>query len=132
MTDFDKDSTVKINIVKPKNKGGRPNKNNTYKAEQKAVLDKLLNILGITETNKVFYIQDIEPDKNKIDQIIALESDVKKYYVCGKWTYFNKTVPLPWLSLAKSIIKHTGMNFKANSIRDGFGKTLKNGLLISN
>jgi hypothetical protein len=92
------------------NKRGYLAKNIAYAKEQKELADKVLDILGISETNKVFYIGDI--DEEKVKQIIALEGDVRRYFKCGTWTYFAKTVPIPWLSLAKSVLKATGVNFK--------------------
>lgn len=93
------------NISEIKNKGGRPVKDIIYDAEKKEVLNALLNILEITKENNVFYISDIEKDNSKINKILELELDVKKYFRCGSWSYFTKPSTCKWLSLVKAIVK---------------------------
>lgn len=92
-----------------KDKGGRIPKEIKYVKERQELLNKLLKILGISETNKVFYVDDLDKDDAKQKQILDLVEDVKQYFTYGKWVYFTKdNVPEPCLSLAKSILKDMG------------------------
>jgi hypothetical protein len=112
-----RDEVVNIptNIAK---KYGRPDKDNIYVRQQHEILDKLLKILGITATNKIFYCEDLDDNKKK--QILDLSNDVKKYFKAGKWPVFNKEISEKntYLSLTKSILKAMGKDIKYFSHRD--------------
>ena len=98
-----------------KNKGGRPSKKIKYASEQKEILNRLFIILGIIDRNKVFYLDDIEAEAKKQQDILNLIPDVKKYFNCGTWTCFtNKEMPNQYISLVKYILKD--MNIKTASI----------------
>lgn len=114
-------------------KYGRPNKNNIYKNEQKEILDRVLNLLGLNENNNIFYIQDIEADKSKVEQIIALVNDVKKYFPSSGWCYFvKKNLPHPWFSLVRSILKVSGYKLTSASLKNNHTRlVIKTGLLVS-
>lgn len=106
-----------------KNKGGRPSKDSQYIEERKQVLNKILNIIGITEDNTVFYFDDIEKNPDKIKQILDLESDVRKYFNCSGWTYFTQKPKKPYISLMKSVFKT--MNVKMTRTYQINGETKK-------
>lgn len=113
-------------------KGKRPTKNITYATEQKEISKKILSILGIDNNNKIFYINDINEDPEKVNQIISLENDIKKYFKCGTWTYFAKQIPMPWLSLTRSVLKYTGYDVKSVSVRlNETIKVIKKGFLVN-
>lgn len=69
---------------------GRPNKTTNYVNERQEILERLYEIVGVTDTNKFIYLYDLEHNKNKQELILGLESDVKKYFKCGRWSYFTK------------------------------------------
>jgi hypothetical protein len=118
---------------KVNNKAGRPKKTNKYIIERKKILDDILLLLGITEKNKFFYIEDIDIDKDKKDKIIALADEVKRYFRCSNWSYFVKTVPYPWLSISKSILKDMKVVIRTTSIRDNKKRiVLKRGYIVDN
>lgn len=98
-------------------------RNKNYLLEQKMVLNKILNIIGITETNKVFYFDDIHNNVEKTKQIMDLEPEIKKYFRASGWSVYAKTVSQPVISLIKSIIKAT--NTKATSVSLKNAKTKK-------
>lgn len=113
------------------NKGGRPPKSIKYDKERKQVLKKIFDILGITEKNMVFFCENLENDK---DKFYELEEDIKKYFICCNWNYFNgkKNTQKPHLSLIKSVLKDMGyviigVRLKTNKE----GKTIKSGYVIN-
>jgi hypothetical protein len=107
MTDIDVDINEKTQDI-PVTKRPRRQKKELYENERQEILKKLLKILDINENNKVFITDDIDKNQAKIDQILALRDDVKKFFNAGRWTFFCKKVPKPWLSLTKSILKACG------------------------
>ena len=82
-----------------------------YASERKDVLNKMLTILGITDTNKIFYIQEIDADKSKIESILNLESDIKKFFAYSTWSIAVKKVKKPWFSMVKSILRDSNVGF---------------------
>jgi len=89
----------------------RISKKDKYPNERQDVLTRLYNILGITETNKIFMFVDLEKSPEKQNQIIALVPDIKQYFAYGEWSYFAKsgTQSRPYISLARSVIKDMGV-----------------------
>jgi|688.fasta_scaffold71341_2 hypothetical protein len=100
-----KDSNNKSDKVK--NLGGRLKKADKYKTERLEILNKLNNILGITEDNNKFLLCDIDNNEDKQKEIIGLVSDIEKYFSCSSWTYFSKGImgDRKYLSLIRSIYK---------------------------
>jgi len=91
------------NIVKKK-KRIRHTKAELFKEERTEILNKLNNILGITDNNKTFYIYDI--DENKEKNIDKLFDDVKKYFKGKSSAVFAKdSIERKWLCIAKIIYK---------------------------
>lgn len=111
--------------IPEKSLGGRIPKEVKYVKERKEVLDKLLKILGISETNKVFYVDDLEKDEIRQKQILDLVDDVKICFTCSGWPYFSKkNIQKQYLSLAKSILKNQNIKFNLRSVKDA--KTQRN------
>ncbi len=87
-----------------------------YTTEREELLKKMLEILGITEDNKMFSLQKLDEDEERQKQILALVQDIKKYFVSSKWTYFshkNIEIKRNYLSLIKAVFK--SMNVKIYS-----------------
>lgn len=97
MTENDNKSIVKRSYTKKEK----------YEKEQMEIVERLNEILGLSETNK-FILEDLKMDKEKQGKIIGLEEDVKKYFACRGWACFNKEVDNKWLSLLRSIYKSSG------------------------
>ena len=90
-----------------------PKNVDNYENERKEILQKILNILEITSTNKMVSLKKLDENLEKQQQIINLVPDIKKYFICSKWNYFrNKTRDFKrkYLSLIKTIMKE--MNIK--------------------
>ena len=89
---------------------------NKYINERKELLQKIFNILVVTENNKMVSLKKLDEDKNKQQNIMELENDIKKYFICSRWAYFsNKTRKFKrdYLSLIKAIMKDLGIKMDA-------------------
>ncbi|ARF08029.1 hypothetical protein Catovirus_1_79 [Catovirus CTV1] len=107
------------NSTKNEKNLGRPNKNEKYKNERKEVLDKLLKILDINENNKIFYVEDLENNAVKKEQIQNLIGDIKQYFSCSMWVYFaKKEVSWPLTSISRSILKSMNVKVTTVALRD--------------
>jgi hypothetical protein len=86
-----------------------PKKVEQYNNERKQLLDKLFNILEINENNNMFSLYKLDNDIDKQNKILELESEIKKYFICGNWTCFTKNnVKRTWLSYIKYTMKDMG------------------------
>ena len=60
--------------------------------------------------NNKFLLYELDNDENKQKEILALEPEIKKYFICGKWSCFkNDNIKNKSLSIVKSLIKEQGM-----------------------
>lgn len=91
------------------NKRGHLPKKDVFIDERKQLLQKLNDILGITDTNNAFYLYHLDNDFEKQQKIYELEKEVKEYFRCCEWTYFTKNTKKKYLSLIRSI--YHDMNF---------------------
>ena len=61
---------------------------NKYTIKRNDILQKLLNILEISDTNKTFFLKNLDENETKQKLIIEFGSDIKKYFLCSRLTYF--------------------------------------------
>lgn len=113
-------------------KGGRPRKDVIYAKERKDILDKILNILSISKTGDIFYIDDLDGDIEKQNQILELEDDIKKCFSCSNWKCFMEDAVLKkYISMVKYIFKQTNIEMTAVSLVDTQKrKVLRHGFII--
>ena len=79
-----------------------------FTKERQELLQKMLNILGITEENKMFSLKKLDEDPEKQKQILDLVEDIKKYFICSKWTFFDhkeREIKRNYLSLIKAVFR---------------------------
>lgn len=110
-------------IVKKPKKQGNP-KNKIYEKEQKEVLEKLYKITGVTNTNKLIAFYDVESDQKKIDSLLALKDDIKKYFKASSSDY--KEVKKEHISVIKNVLNQMKISFvttKKNLHRNGVSHT---------
>ncbi len=111
------DKEKKTDTNKEKNMGGRTPKNEKYAEERKQVLNKILKILELTEKNDTFYVNDLESNDKKIEQIKNLVNDIKQYFPYSMWAYFSKpNLPYPYTSLVRSILRDMKIEFASVSV----------------
>jgi hypothetical protein len=84
-----------------------PKKVSQYDNERKEILNKLFNILNINEQNDMFSLHKIDNDVKIQQEILDLESDIRKYFVCYEWSCIKKKdiIKRRWLSFIKYILK---------------------------
>jgi len=123
-----------------------------YKFYCKNILEKLINILGITEEKNNFSLYEMDLDQEKINNIIGLEEEVKQYFATSRMSYFNNKKEnnesnRPYLNLTRNIlnamkvkyynkvttitingIKHNTIKYYINidSLNEQLGKTKTN------
>jgi hypothetical protein len=85
------------------------------------ILNKILDILGKKEDDSeiTFFLSKMDLDEEAQKKIYELEPEIKKYYVCGKWTCFAKDDSImkrKWLSMIKYICKEHGKDMTSGRI----------------
>jgi hypothetical protein len=110
-------------------------KEQKYVEERKGVIIKLNEILGISEENNKFILEEMIKDKERQEKIIDLEVEVKKYFTYHRWVYFNKrnSIENKWKSLMKSIYKAGGYDliYKNKTVNnDGVKKMIRECYII--
>jgi hypothetical protein len=104
------------NIISNENKkiSGRPKKNDIYIRERNDIIAKLNDILEINNDKNYFILYDLNNNIYKQQQILALKDDIKKYFICSKWAFFNSSthdkIKKDYLSLIRSVYKY--MNYQ--------------------
>ena len=110
-------SSETINQIKPINKNLK-NKKKIFKREREIILEKMYNILGISETNKIFYCYEIEKEKKDI-KIIELYEEIKQYFCTGTWRSLKGNDPDEKNSRYKSIIRSVLRDMEITYTRSG-------------
>jgi len=90
-----------------------------YTNERKDILQKIFNILEISDNNKTFSLKKLDEDENKQNSIIELENNIKKYFLCSRWTYFsnkNREFKRSYLSLIKAIMKDLDVKMTSSTL----------------
>lgn len=91
-------------------------KTELYPIEREEILNKIFEILNINKNNNTFSLGDLDSDEKIQNQILELENDIKKYFICGSWFCFaSLNVKRKVLSIIKNIMKV--MNYKMISKR---------------
>ena len=95
--------------------------------ERQDIIDKLSVILGFNDNNNMFSLHKLDNDIVKQNDIIALESDIKKYFICSNWTCFkNKNnIKRKWLSLIKYIFKNMNYNVSSSQLISNSNNIMK-------
>ena len=93
-----------------------PKKVEQYDAERKQVLDRMFEILGISESNKTICLNDIDKDEAKLKAIEELDVDIKKYFLTGGWgCYTRKNMKRKYYSVLKYLLKEFNIKHKQES-----------------
>lgn len=94
------------------NKAGRPTKKNKYDVERQTIIEKLDEIIGISDSNRSFYFYDLDNNIEKQNQIFALQDEIKRFFKAGNWNIFTKDLKTrKYLSLLKSVYRDMGYTF---------------------
>ena len=102
------------NIIIQPTKQFTKNKHKIFVNERIELLNKIYNILGINNDNKIFYSHIIDSDSSIKNQINNLENDINKYFRTSSWPVFrSKTiVERRELSIIKCLLKDMDVDCK--------------------
>ena len=90
-------------------------KTDLYTKEREIILYEIFKILNINEENNTFYLKDLDDDEDKQNQILELESDIRKYFACSHWACFNNhNIKRKVLSIIKNVGKIMNYNIMSN------------------
>lgn len=94
-------------------------KNIRYTNERQAILTKILTLIGINETNKMFYSHLIDESEDIKSQVLDMVNEIKKYFKTSTWSALkpNATVERAYLSIIKSVMREMGVNFTSASLK---------------
>ena len=92
-----------------------PKKVEQYDTERKQVLDRMFEILGITQNNKEICLNDIDNDQDKINKINSLDTDIKKYFLTSMWSAYRKPLKRKYYSVLRNMLKVCNINFSERS-----------------
>ena len=90
-----------------------------YDAERLALLDEIYRILEITDTNRSFSLKKLDEDIDKQGKILELIPEMKKYFLCSKWTYFsnkNRGFKRGYLCLIKGMMRDMNVELTSSTL----------------
>ena len=108
-----------------------PKKVDQYDNERKELLNKLLVILNINDNNNMFSLHKIDEDATIQQNILGLEPEIKKYFVCSEWSCFKRKdkINRRWLSFIKYILKDMNIKLEKSIIIGKAGQYENSGTL---
>jgi len=86
-------------------------KNIRYANERKDLTKKLLQLLGITSSNKIFDSYTLDHNLELQKSIINLVPLIEKYFSVAKWSYHKGKKNKLYLSISKSLLKEMNIHF---------------------
>ncbi len=90
-----------------------------YTNERNELLQKIINILGISKENNMISLKKMDENIELQNKILELIPDIKKYFLCSRWSYFSNQhtdFKRSYLSLIKSVLKSMDINIKSKII----------------
>jgi len=91
----------------------RKTKQTKYILERKQIIERVFNILEISSDKKYFYVNELDENINKQNEILNLKGEIHTYFLTGNWKCFKTGIDIdrPYLSLIKHIFRHENINF---------------------
>jgi hypothetical protein len=95
-------------------------KSELYVKERKQILDKMLEILEITDTNKMFYLCDLDENPDKQKAILDLKTEIPKFFSCSTWACYKNNENAPkikreYIALVRSVLKDMDIKYQAST-----------------
>lgn len=90
-----------------------------YTNERNELLQKMFKILEVSKEHNTISLKKLDEDTDMQQKIIDLIPDIKKYFVCSRWTLFsnkNREIKRIYLSLIKSVMKDMNIDFESKRI----------------
>jgi hypothetical protein len=106
-------------------------KSELYENEQKEILKKILNLIGINRLNNRKTREELEGDEIK-ESMREMREDIIKYYTTSRWKTFYRDDNQE-LNMIKNILKEHGIEiYKLEKKRSNDGKIERSRLYIFN
>lgn len=106
-------------------------KSELYEFEQKEILKKILNVIGVNRENNRKSRDELECDEIK-DHMREMRDDIIKYYTTSRWKTFYREDNQE-LNMIKNIMKEHGIEiYKLEKKRSNDGKVERRRLYIFN
>jgi hypothetical protein len=86
------DENNPLTLKETKKKRNKFTKEQTYKEQREKIIVDLEKLMGLTDTNRGVLLYDLENNENVKKYLTEIIPNVKKYYKCGNWGFFSKTV----------------------------------------
>ncbi len=90
-----------------------------YTNERNELLQKMFNILELSKGHNIISLNKLDEDTDMQQKILDLIPDIKKYFLCSRWSYFSNQHTVfkrSYLSLIKSVLKSMDINIKSKII----------------
>lgn len=99
------------------------NKHKIYVQEREQILNQIYGLIGISDTNKIFYSHNITLNDELKQQLLNLENNLKKYYATSSWSTFKVTIDVEnkALSIIRMVLKEHNINYKSTPIKVKLG-----------
>lgn len=99
------------NIISQNGKGER-GKQYKYINERKAITKKLLELLHIDNSNKMFNSYDLDHNEETQKAILDMIPNIERYFTVAGWSYYrkNNNQTRPYISVIKSVLKDMKIN----------------------
>jgi len=86
------------------------------KEEMQKTLNKMFEILQLTNQNNTFTLKKMDTDPDKQQQILALEEEITKNFSLSNWSYFmNKKKGIemerPYINLIRGVFRACNVDF---------------------
>jgi hypothetical protein len=99
---------------------GSVSKKITFEKEQREILNKILNIIGITKEKNTFTLYELSKTPEKIQQILDLKPEIAKFFSASGWNCFKKedySTDKEHIVLLRNILKTLDIKYISKGIR---------------
>jgi hypothetical protein len=90
-------------------------KNIRCKKEREAILNKLYSIIGITESNRIFFSHQMTDEMQT--QILAMKDEIDQNFKTSTWSVFRKETQKPALSLFRCVLRDMSVSYSYSSCK---------------
>jgi hypothetical protein len=99
------------------------NKHIVYAQQRNNILNNVLKIIGISDSNSLFYSHIISDNINIQQQLLDLTDDLKKYYATSTWSTFKNTIDVEnkALSIVRMLLKEHNIKYKSTPVKIKIG-----------
>ena len=124
----DNNNELIIDDTKTSKKVSNRHKRLNYIEEKKSVSNKILELIGITDTHKTFYIHLLDENKDAQNEILKLDDEIKRIFTVSSWNAYkpgSDKMERRYLSIVKSVLKATDVKYSSASLKMNYkGSTI--------